>query len=54
MDLTNKGKEVVIPDFIKINRDITNDLDYRNVNLYKKVNGRRRNGTLVKRKINED
>ncbi len=54
MDLTNKGKEVVIPDFIKINKDITNDLDYRNVNLYKKINGRRRNGTLVKRKINED
>lgn len=54
MDLTNKGKDVVIPDFIKINRDITNDLDYRNVNLYKKINGRRRNGSLVKMKANED
>lgn len=54
MDLTNKGKEVVIPDFIRINRDITNDVDYRNVNLYKKINGRRRNGSLVKKKANED
>lgn len=54
MELTNKGKEVVIPDFIKINRDITNDIEYRNVNLYKKINGRRKNSNLVKRKAPED
>lgn len=37
INLTNEGQEVVIPDFIKIDKDITNDLEYRNVNLYKKI-----------------
>ena len=49
-ELTNKSKEVVIPDFLSIKKDITEDKDYRNVNLYKKVNGRRKNSSLVKKK----
>ena len=37
-ELTNKSKEVVIPDFLSIKKDITEDKEYRNVNLYKKIN----------------
>ena len=49
-ELTNKSKEVIIPDFLSIKKDITEDKEYRNVNLYKKVNGRRKNSSLVKKK----
>lgn len=48
-ELTNKSKEVVIPDFLSIKKDITEDVEYRNVNLFKKVNGRRKNSSLVKK-----
>ncbi|MBQ7105490.1 MAG: AAA family ATPase [Bacilli bacterium] len=48
-ELTNKSKEVVIPDFISVKKDITEDLDYRNINLYRKVNGKRKNSSLVKK-----
>ena len=37
-ELTNVNKKLEIPDFINVKQDITNDLEYRNVNLYKKLN----------------
>jgi len=50
ISLTNKGKKPVIPDFIKVSKDITDNLNYRNVNLYKKINGRNKRDSLVKKK----
>ena len=47
-DLTNKNDEIIIPDFIKVKKDITNDLEYRNTNLYKNVNDIK----LLKKKVN--
>lgn len=52
-DLTNKSKDVIIPDFISIKKDITDDLDYRNASLYRKINGRRKNSPLVKKRENK-
>lgn len=49
-ELTNESKEIVIPDFLSVKKDITDDKEYRNANLYKKINGRRKNGALVKKK----
>lgn len=37
-ELTNASKKLEIPDFLTIKKDITNDLEYRNVNLYEKLN----------------
>jgi len=37
-ELTNMSKQVLIPEFITVKKDITDNLDYRNVNLYKKIN----------------
>ena len=37
-EMTNDNKKLSIPDFIEVDRDITDDINYRNVNLYKKVN----------------
>ena len=50
-ELTNKSKDIQIPDFITVKKDITDDVNYRNANLYRKVNGRRKNAPLVKKKI---
>lgn len=49
-ELTNESKRVVIPDFLSIKKDITEDKEYRNASLYKKINGRRKNSSLVKKK----
>lgn len=49
-ELTNENKKVEIPDFLTVKKDITDDYDYRNVNLYRKINKRRKNGPLVKKK----
>lgn len=51
-ELTNENKKVEIPDFLTVKKDITDDYDYRNVNLYRKINKRRKNGPLVKKKDN--
>lgn len=52
-ELTNKSKEVVIPYFLSIKKDITNDLEYRNESLYRKINGRRKNSPLVNKKTGD-
>ena len=52
-ELTNENKEVEIPDFLTVKKDITDDYDYRNVNLYRKINNRRKNGPVVKKKDNK-
>ena len=36
--LTNENDIVDIPDFIKINRDITDDLEFRNASIYRRIN----------------
>lgn len=48
-ELTNENKEIVIPDFLTVKKDITEDINYRNSNLYRKINGRRKNSSLVKK-----
>ena len=48
-ELTNKSKEVIIPDFLSVTKDITEDVEYRNINLYRKINGKRKNSALVKK-----
>ena len=35
---TNENKNIEIPDFITVSKDITNAAEYRNVNLYKQIN----------------
>ena len=37
-ELTNVNKKLEIPDFLKIKKDITDDLEYRNVNIYGQIN----------------
>lgn len=54
INLTNEGKEVVIPDFIDVKKDVTEDFEYRNANIFRKINGRRKNGILVKKKADAD
>lgn len=36
--LTNKNKTIKIPDFINISEEVTNDIKYRNINIYKEIN----------------
>lgn len=50
-ELTNECKDVKIPDFVTVSKDITDDIEYRNASLYRKVNGRRKNAPLVKKKV---
>ncbi len=47
--LTNENNIVEIPDFIKVSRDITDDLDYRNESIYRKLNNKKKNTPLVKK-----
>ena len=54
IDLTNESKKVIIPEFITVKKDVTDDLEYRNANIFRKINGRRKNGILVKKKAGED
>ncbi len=49
--LTNENDIVDVPDFIKISRDITNDLDYRNSSIYRKINGRQQSNPLVNNQV---
>ena len=51
--LTNENSIVEIPDFIKVKKDITDDLSYRNANLYRKINKKSKQTPLVKKKTNE-
>ncbi len=37
---TNKTKEIKIPKFIKVKKDITDDVSYRNSSLFKKINNK--------------
>ena len=48
-ELTDENKRLVIPSFISVKKDITEDCSYRNANLYRKINGRRKNSSLVKK-----
>lgn len=48
--LTNLDKKIVIPDFVKVKKEITEDLNYRNANIFKKINGRKKNSQLVVKK----
>lgn len=48
--LTNLNQEIIIPEFIKVKKEITEDMSYRNVSIYKKINGRRKNSPLVVKK----
>lgn len=47
--LTNENNIVEIPNFIKVSRDITDDLDYRNESIYRKLNNKKKNTPLVKK-----
>ncbi len=47
--LTNENNKVEIPDFIKIKKDITDDLSYRNSNIYRKINNKNKRTPLVKK-----
>lgn len=47
--LTNENSIVEIPNFIKVKKDITDDLSYRNANLYRKINKKNKNTPLVKK-----
>lgn len=37
-ELTNKNKEIKIPEFLTVKKDITKEYKYRNVNIYKNIN----------------
>lgn len=47
--LTNKKSKVKIPNFIKVEKDITDDMNYRNVSLYRKINKKSKSLPLVKK-----
>lgn len=47
--LTNENSIVDIPDFIKVKKDITEDLKYRNANIYRKINKKSKNTPLTKK-----
>ena len=49
--LTNENDIVDVPDFIKISRDITDDLEYRNSSIYRKINGRQQSSQLVNNQV---
>lgn len=49
-ELTNENKKIEIPEFLSVKKDITDDYDYRNINLYRKINKRRKNSRLIKKK----
>ena len=49
--LTSENNVVEIPDFITISREITEDLDYRNASIYRKINGRQQNNPLVNHQV---
>ncbi len=37
-DLTTMSEEIILPDFLKIDHEITDDFSYRNINLYRELN----------------
>ena len=47
--LTNENSIVDIPDFIKVKKEITEDLEYRNANIYRKINKKSKNTPLIKK-----
>ena len=47
-ELTNASKKLEIPDFLTIKKEITDDKDYRNVNIYSKINKKYRNLNKIK------
>ena len=47
-ELTNVNKKIEIPAFLTIEKDITNDYNYRNVSIYEKINQRLQSLTLKK------
>ena len=49
--LTNENSIVEIPSFIKIKKEITEDLEYRNANIYRRINKKAVDAPLVKQKI---
>jgi hypothetical protein len=40
-DLTNKSSVVKIPDFIKVIKNITEDIEYRNSNIFEQINNKK-------------
>lgn len=47
--LTNENSIVDIPDFIKVKKEITEDLEYRNANIYRKINKKSKDTPLIKK-----
>lgn len=47
--LTNENSIVDIPNFIKVKKEITEDLEYRNANIYRKINKKSKNTPLIKK-----
>ena len=47
-ELTNASKKLEIPDFLTVKKEITDDKDYRNVNIYSKINKKYRNLNKIK------
>ena len=47
VEFTNNSKEIFIPEFISVKKDITEDIKYRNISLYEKINN---NKSFIKKK----